>query len=123
MVFWNEVDSATVAEDREVRVVVVQGSECCLRVQALVATSSKGYSQGRFRVGAHGEPGTMSASGPSRRQVGAAQNLCLRATSVSGSSVQYRGYAYLFWPLDSVALTPLVNISFKSDPFPVIIHA
>ena len=83
MAFWTEVDWARAAEDREVRVGVAQGSGCCLYVRALVVTSLKRYSQGKFQTDAHGGLGIMSASGPSHCRVSAGQDPCLRAAGAS----------------------------------------
>lgn len=101
---------------------VAQGFGCYLCVQPLVATSSRGYSQGKFQVGAHGEPGIMSASGQSHHQANADQNLYPRAAGASGAIESSKEYTYPYLSLDFVALAPLVSIGFKTDPFPIIIH-
>jgi hypothetical protein len=123
MAFWSEVGSVRAVEDREVQVGVAQGSACYLCVQALIATSSKGYSQEKFQVDARGEPGTMNASGSSHRQVNAGRNLYLRAAGASEICAPSKECLYLRRSLDPIALAPLVNIGFKSHSFPVIIHA
>jgi hypothetical protein len=101
-----------------VRVGVAQGSGCCLCVWALVAISSKRYSQGKFQTDVHGEPGIMSASGPWHCQENVGQNLCLRAAGASGKSAPGKKYPYPHLFLDSIALTPLVSIGFGTQPFP-----
>ena len=123
MAFWIEVDWARVVEDHEARAGVAQGSGYCLHVLVLAATSSEGYSQGKFRVDSRGEPETVSASGQSRCLAKAGQYSCLRAGRGLGLSSPGKEHPYPHPSLDSVTLIQLAWVVFESNPFPIIIHA
>lgn len=120
MAFWIEVDWARAAEDREVQVGEAQDSGEYLCVRKLAVTSLR-YFQGKFLTGAHGEPGIMGSPSHVRTNVG--RDLCLRATGGSGTSTPGKECPHHYLSLDSITLTPSVSIGFKSDPFPIIIHA